>query len=95
MPPYYWYKKAEDSTLDPHQSGLVEEKSNKNLASTSTQTIQQQGDLSALDSRRSELVEERVNRQPKTSRQTRVEEPRIPDPHRGLVGDRSHSDISR
>ena len=56
-PPYYWYKKAEDSTLDPHHSGLVEEKSFKQLASTATQTNDQQGNSS-------ELVEERVDEQP-------------------------------
>ena len=92
MPPYY--KKAEDSALDPHQSGMVEENINKQLASSSTQTIRQQGDSSTLGLRRSELVEERVGKQPMNFRQTRIEDPRILDPHHGLIGDRSLSDLN-
>ena len=74
MPPYIWYTKKEDSTLDPHRSGLVEENKEKQQASISKQTKGQQGHSSTLDSHRSEFVEERVNEQ---------KDPRTPDPDIG------------
>ena len=52
MPPYYWNKVGEDSTLDPHQSGLVEETPNTQRSTTSTQTYQRPSS-STLDSHRS------------------------------------------
>ena len=85
MPPYYWHKMGEDSTLDPHQSGLVEETPHKQRASISTQTNQQQNS-STLDSRQSELVEERIDPRTPTPKQIIIENQRITDPkHRGLV----------
>ena len=70
MPPYYWQQGREDSTLDPHQSGLVEEIPHGRLTTTSTQTSQREEYFSTLDSRRSELVEERVDQKSTTSTQT-------------------------
>ena len=94
MPPYYWHKIGEDSTLDPRQSGVVEEISHKRLATTSTQTHQQQ-DSSTLDSRRSELIEERVSQPPKTSRQSIRGNQRLTDSeHRGLFQNKTHADIN-
>ena len=62
MPPNYWHKMGEDSTLDPRQSGLVEEITHKQKPTTSTQ-IHQQPNLSTLDPHQSGLVEERPNKQ--------------------------------
>ena len=67
MLPYYWHKRGENSTLDPRQSGLVEEISHKQTPIKSTQ-IHQQPSSSTLDSRRSELVEEGAITQDTTSR---------------------------
>ena len=62
MPPYYWHKMGAVGTLNPRQSGLVEEITRKQLATTSTQT-RQQPNSSTLDPRRSGLVEEIVNKE--------------------------------
>ena len=56
------------------------------------QASQVQGYSSTPDPQRSGLVWERVKSM--ASLQVRQEEPRTPDPHRGLVGDRSHPDIN-
>ena len=94
MPPYYLHKLGEDSTLDPRQSGLVEEISHKQLATTSTQT-HQQPDFSTLDSRRSELVEERVYQSPKTSRQATLDDQRTSNPkHQRPAVNKSHAHIN-
>ena len=94
MPPYSWHKMSEGSTLDPHQSGLVEEVPHKQCTTTSTQTYQQPSS-STLDSRQSELVEERADRRETTPRQIIIEDQRMTDPkHRGLVENKIHSDIN-
>ena len=94
MPPYYWHKVGEESTLDPHQSGLVEEIPHKQLATTSTQTHQQQ-DFSTLDSRRSELVEERVEQTPTTSRQAMIQDQRTNNSKHGKpTVNKSHADVN-
>ena len=94
MPPYYWHKIGENSTLDSRQSGLVEEITHTQTPITSTQ-IHRQRNSSTLDSRRSELVEERATTQHTNSRHVIIMDQRTTDPrHQGLVGNKSHADIN-